>query len=299
MKSLVTGGAGFIGSSMVERLIEEGHEVIVVDNMSAESNGKFHWNPAASNHDVNIADKQSMQDLFKDVDYVFHMAAESRIMNTIGNPVKAVTTNSLGTSVVLQCAREAGCKRVVYSSTSSVYGTNTSPNNESMHPDCLNPYSSSKYAGEMFCRNYSELFGLETVILRYFNVYGIRQPEKGQYAPVTAIFARQKREGHPLTVVGDGLQRRDFVNVKDVVEANFKAATNDVPKSLFGTAFNVGTGKNHSVLDVAKWMSDDITFLPDRPGEMKETLADISKISLVLGWKPTVDLEDYIKNDMA
>jgi len=298
MKSLVTGGAGFIGSSMVERLLEEGHEVVVVDNMSAESNDHFHWNSSASNHKLDISNKEAIRNLFEGVDYVFHMAAESRIMNTIGNPVKAVTTNSLGTSSVLQCAREAGCKRVVYSSTSSVYGKNDSPNNEKMHPDCLNPYSSSKYAGEMFCRNYSELFGLQTVVLRYFNVYGIRQPEKGLYAPVTAIFARQKRAGRPLTVVGDGLQRRDFVNVNDVVDANFRAATSDVPESLLGTAFNVGTGRNYSILEVAKWMSDDIEFLPERPGEMRETLADISKISLVLGWKPTVDLEHYVKNEM-
>lgn len=283
---------------MVERLLSEGHDVVCVDNMSAESNDQFHWNPSARNHKVDVSDKESLRGLFDDVDYVFHMAAESRIMNTIENPVKAVTTNSLGTSVVLQCAREAGCRRVVYSSTSSIYGKNSSPNTESMNPNCLNPYSSSKYAGEMFCRNYSELFGLQTIVLRYFNVYGVRQPEKGLYAPVTAIFARQKRAGEPLTVVGDGLQRRDFVNVKDVVDANFKAATGDVPESLFGTVFNVGTGKNYSILDVAKWMSDNITFLPERPGEMKETLANISKIGLVLGWKPTVDFESYVKNEM-
>ena len=280
---------------MVERLLLEGHEVVCVDNESADSNEKFHWSPVASNHKVDISKKEGVRSLFDEVDYVFHMAAESRIMNTIGNPVKAVTTNSLGTSVVLQCAREAGCKRVVYSSTSSIYGNNDSPNNESMSPDCLNPYSSSKYAGEMFCRNYSELFGLRTMVLRYFNVYGERAPEKGLYAPVTAIFARQKRNRQSLTVVGDGLQRRDFVNVKDVVDANFRAATECVPESLFGTVFNVGTGRNYSILDMAKWMSDDISFLPERPGEMRETLADISKISLVLGWKPTVDLESYIK----
>lgn len=283
---------------MVERLLDEGHEVVVIDNMSAESNDNFHWNKSASNHKLDISNKEAVRNLFDGVDYVFHMAAESRIMNTIGNPVKAVTTNSLGTATVLQCSREAGCRRVVYSSTSSTYGKNPPPNNETMSPDCLNPYSSSKYAGEMLCRNYSELFDLQTVILRYFNVYGIRQPEKGQYAPVTAIFSRQKRAGQPLTVVGDGLQRRDFVNVKDVVEANFLAATREIPRSLFGTAFNVGTGTNHSILEIAKWMSEEVTFLPERPGEMRETLADISKISLVLGWRPTVDLEDYVKNEM-
>lgn len=292
MKSLVTGGAGFIGSNMVDRLLSEGHDVVCVDNMSA--NNEFHWNPSSKNYNVDICDMESARRLFDGVDYVFHMAAESRIMNTIENPVRAVATNSLGTSIVLQCAREAGCKRVVYSSTSSVYGCNPVPNDESMKPDCLNPYSSSKYSGEMLCRNYWELFGLETVTLRYFNVYGPRQPERGIYAPVTAIFARQKRNSESLTVVGDGLQRRDFVHVLDVVDANFRAATMDIPKCLIGTAFNVGTGRNESILDLAKLISNDLNFISARPGEMKETLADISKITLVLEWSPTINIRDYL-----
>jgi UDP-glucose 4-epimerase len=216
----------------------------------------------------------------------------------MNEPVRAAMTNSLGTMNVLQCARKSGCRRVVYSSTSSVYGNNPSPNVETQVPDCLNPYSASKYSGELFCRNYSELFGLETVILRYFNVYGNRQPERGQYAPVTAIFARQKRNGEPLTVVGDGLQRRDFVNVSDVVDANFRAATKDVPSEFFGTAFNIGTGTNHSVLEVAGWISEKIEFLPARPGEMRVTLADNSKAREILGWEPTVEMESYVRGHM-
>ena len=297
MRSLVTGAAGFIGSNMVDRLLVEGHEVICVDNESAASNDNFHWNPRGTNHKVDIRDP-SMKPLFDGVDYVFHMAAESRIMHTMNDPVRAVATNSLGTMNVLQCARSAGCRRVVYSSTSSVYGMNNSPNVETQVPDCLNPYSASKYSGELFCRNYSELFGLETVILRYFNVYGDRQPERGQYAPVTAIFARQKRNGEPLTVVGDWLQRRDFVNVADVVDANFRAAVGYVPRKYFGTAFNVGTGRNHSVLEVAGWISENLEFLPERPGEMRETLADNSKIREHLGWKPTVEMEAYIRGQI-
>lgn len=299
MKSLVTGGAGFIGSNMVDRLLAEGHEVLCVDNESAESNDSFHWNPSAENHKVDIRDMENMKSLFVGVDYVFHMAAESRIMQTMNNPVRAAETNVVGTATVLQCARESGCRRVIYSSTSSAYGNNPAPNSEDMSPDCLNPYSASKYAGEMFCRNYTELFGLETVVLRYFNVYGKRHPEKGQYAPVMAIFARQRRSGQSLTVVGDGLQRRDFVNVKDAVDANFRAATQTIPEALLGTVFNVGTGKNYSILEVAKWIGDDIEFIPARPGEMRETLADNSKAKSVLGWGPTVDLEHYVKNELA
>ena len=293
MKSMVTGGAGFIGSHMVNRLLSEGHEVVCVDNMSAESNEKFHWNKRAQNHQLDIRGLKAH--MFDGVDYVFHMAAESRIMQTMNNPVRAAETNVVGTANVLQCAREAGCRRVVYSSTSSIYGSNTSPNVESQSPDCLNPYSASKHAGELFCKNYTDLFGLETVILRYFNVYGDGAPEKGQYAPVTAIFARQKRNGESLTVVGDGLQRRDFVNVDDVVDANFKAATLELSKDLIGTVFNVGTGRNWSVLEIAGWISKNISFIPERPGEMRQTLAENSKIRSALGWKPTVDLESYIK----
>lgn len=297
MKSLVTGAAGFIGSNMVDRLLDEGHEVICVDNESAISNEKFYWNPRGINHNIDICDP-SLSRVFEEVDYVFHMAAESRIMHTMNDPVRAAMTNSLGTMNVLQCARRSGCRRVVYSSTSSVYGNNSSPNVETQVPDCLNPYSASKYSGELFCKNYSELFGMETVILRYFNVYGNRQPELGQYAPVTAIFARQKRNGEPLTVVGDGLQRRDFVNVSDVVDANFRAATNNIPSEFFGTAFNIGTGTNHSVLEVAEWISDSIKFLPQRPGEMLVTLADNSKARRLLGWEPKVKMESYVRGQM-
>ncbi len=298
MKSLVTGGAGFIGSNMVERLIELGHEVICIDNMSANSNDNFYWHSDAINYTFDICDKSSIRDLFEGVDYVFHMAAESRIMNTIDNPIKAVSTNSLGTSIVLQCAREANCKRFVYSSTSSVYGKNKSPNQENQIPDCLNPYSSSKYAGEIFCKNYYDLFGLETIILRYFNVYGNRNPSKGQYAPVIAIFERQKKENQPLTIVGDGTQRRDFVNVIDVVEANIKAATTSIPKELFGTPFNVGTFKNYSIIDIANLISKNIKFIEERPGEMKETLANNSKIKEFLNWSNTIYLEEYIKDNI-
>lgn len=299
IRSLVTGGAGFIGSSMVERLVSEGHEVVCVDNMSAESNDKFHWNSDAVNHRVDICNYDALKSLFSGVDYVFHMAAESRIMNTINNPIKAVSTNSMGTAVVLQCAHEAGCKKFVYSSTSSVYGRNPAPNTESQTVDCLNPYSSSKYSGEMLCRNYREIFGLKTVVLRYFNVYGRRQPERGQYAPATGIFFRQRRSGLPLTVVGDGGQRRDFVNVEDVVDANFRAATIDIKEELYGTPFNVGTGKNYSILEVASWISDEIEFIPERPSEMRETLADNGKTRSEFGWAPTVDLETYIKSVRA
>jgi UDP-glucose 4-epimerase len=293
-RSLVTGGAGFIGSNLVDKLIETGHEVVCVDNESSMSTDMYHWNPAAENHKIDICSLDEMDGLFRGVDFVFHLAAESRIGLTMENPVKAFMTNAVGTAKVLQCARTNGVKRVMYSSTSSAYGNNPSPNRESQPDDGLNPYSVSKLAGEKACHMYSRLFGLNTVIFRYFNIYGPREPRKGQYAPVIGIFARQRAAGEPLTVVGDGLQRRDFTHVNDVVNANILAATKEIPEEFIGTVFNVGTGRNHSILELANMMSDNISFIPERPGEMRETLADKSKIRKVLGWEPTVQLEDYI-----
>lgn len=294
-KSLVTGGAGFIGSNLVDKLIEIGHEVVCIDNESSISTDKYHWNPAADNHKLDVC-SDKMESLFEGVDFVFHLAAESRIGVTMDNPVKAFETNAVGTANVLQCARKNGVKRVMYSSTSSAYGNNPSPNHESQPDDGLNPYSVSKLAGEKACSMYHSLFGLETVIFRYFNIYGPREPRKGQYAPVIGIFARQRSAGEHLTVVGDGLQRRDFTHVDDVISANILASETNIPKEFIGTVFNVGTGRNHSVLDLARMMSDKISFIPERPGEMRETLADNSKIKRVLGWKPTVQLESYIES---
>lgn len=296
IKSIVTGGAGFIGSNLVDRLLDLGHEVISIDNESSDANLQFFWNKNSKNYKLDICDYENILPLFEGVDYVFHLAAEARIQPSIKNPLKSVKSNVLGTANVLQASREKGVKRVIYSSTSSAYGFNPIPNSEEMPDDCLNPYSVSKAAGEKLCTMYTKLFGLKTIILRYFNVYGDRQPLKGQYAPVIGIFNRQKKDGEFLTIVGDGLQRRDFTNVKDVVEANVLASTKDIDESYFGTVFNVGTGVNHSVLDVAKMISDKYKFIDQRLGEMRETLANNNKIKTVLGWKPTVRLEDYINN---
>lgn len=295
-RSLVTGGAGFIGSNLVEALISAGHEVVCVDNESSISTDHFLWNAAASNHKVDICGLTKMEPLFNGVDFVFHMAAESRIGITMKNPVKAYETNVLGTLNVLHCAMKSGVKRVMFSSTSSAYGRNPCPNSESMQDDCLNPYSASKVAAEKACKLYWDVFGLETIVFRYFNIYGPREPRKGQYAPVIGIFARQRAKGENLTVVGDGLQRRDFTHVKDVVRANILASEAPLAREYMGGLFNVGTGRNHSILDLAKMMSDRISFIPERQGEMRETLADNSKIRRVLGWEPTVMLEDYISS---
>ena len=292
-KSLVTGGAGFIGSNLVDYLMEQGHEVITVDNMTA-NNEKFYWHlKCKETKVVDITDYEAMRPLFDGVDYVFHLAAESRLQPAIENPINAVQKNCVGTTVVLQCAREAGVKRVVYSSTSSGYGGNPWPNVETQPDDCLNPYSASKIAAEKFCKMYYDLYGLETVSLRYFNVFGERSPARGQYAPVIGIFQRQNEAGEPLTIVGDGSQRRDFIHVKDIAKANFIAATADL-KGHEGEFFNVGSGKNYSISEIANAISDNVTYLPTRKGEATTTLADITKIREVMGWNPEIDVIDWI-----
>ena len=292
MISLVTGAAGFIGSNLVDYLLEQGHNVVCVDNESA-NNEKFHWNDKAWNVNADITDYRTMKNVFTNVDYVFHLAAESRLQPAIENPIQAVQKNCVGTTIMLQCAREAGVKRFVYSSTSSGYGNNPYPNVETQPDDCLNPYSASKIAGEKFCKMYTDLYGLETVTLRYFNVFGERSPARGQYAPVIGIFQRQRDAGESLTIVGDGSQRRDFIHVKDVARANYLAAT--VPlKGNKGEVFNVGSGYPYSIQQIADSISDNQTYIPKRSGEMETTFADITKIGEVMGWKPEIDVIDWI-----
>jgi UDP-glucose 4-epimerase len=294
MKSLVTGGAGFIGSNLVDRLLKLGHEVIVIDNEFSDVHEYFYWNKDSKNYNLDIRDYNKTRPLYDGVDYVFHFAAEARIQPAILNPIEAVSINALGTCTVLQCAREAGVKRVMYSSTSSAYGMNEPPNVETQYEDCLNPYSVSKVAGEKLCKMYTNLYHLPTVIFRYFNVYGERQPLKGQYAPVIGIFLRQRSNTEPLTIVGDGEQRRDFTYVGDVCQANILAAITEVDSSSFGEVYNVGTGKNYSVNEVASMISDNTINIPARLGEARISLANNQKLRNTFGWEPKMELIDWI-----
>ena len=297
MKSIVTGGSGFIGSHIVDKLIELGHEVIVIDNESSTVHNHFYYNDKASYHKIDIADYCGIRPLFEGVDFVFHLAAESRIQPAIENPLLCFQTNAYGTGVILQCAREVKVKKVMYSSTSSSYGLkNEPPLVETMPDDCLNPYSVAKVAGEKMCKMYTDLFGLPTIIFRYFNVYGPREPIKGPYAPVVGLFLRQKKAGEPMTIVGEGTQRRDFTHVVDVVDANIRAMNYEGDQH--GTVFNVGTGQNNSVLELARMIGDNIKFIPARPAESRETLANNNKIRVEFGWNPTKKIEDYIRENL-
>jgi UDP-glucose 4-epimerase len=298
MKALVTGGAGFIGSNLVDKLIESNYEVVVIDNEYSDAHDKFYWNENAQNYKYDIRDYEKTRSLYEGVDYVFHVAAEARIQPAIQNPIEAISINSVGTCTVLQCAREAGVKRVMYSSTSSGYGINETPNVETQLDDCLNPYSVSKVNGEKLCKMYTDLFGLPTVIFRYFNVYGERQPLRGQYAPVIGIFLRQMAAGEPLTIVGDGEQRRDFTYVGDVVNANIMSAISNPNLEAFGQVYNVGTGKNYSINEIAEIFNHPKINIPPRLGEVKISLANSQKIYNTFGWKPKVDVLSWIKSNL-
>jgi UDP-glucose 4-epimerase len=298
MRYLVTGGCGFIGGHIVDQLVENGHEVIVIDNLSSDSSEGFHFNKSenVSYHNIDIRDFEKILPLFTDVECVFHLAAESKIQPILNNPRLAVDVNVMGTCNVLESSRINGVKRLIYSSTSAIYGLkNNSPLTESMEEDCLNSYSVSKKSGEDLCKLYYKTWGLETIIFRYFNVYGDRHSSNGQYAPVIGKFLRQYKEGLPLTVVGDGTQKRDFIFVKDVVRANILASQSN-NKEILGEILNVGYGKNYSVIDIAKMIGENIEFINQRPGECLETLADISKIKSLLGWEPTTKLEDWLNS---
>ena len=295
--SIVTGGAGFIGSHIVEKLRQLDHMVVVIDNEYSD-NDNFHWRKDTLNVNIDITDYKALKQACTGADYIFHLAAEARIGPAIENPVNALNINTIGTCNVLQCAREVGAKKVLYSSTSSGYGLNEAPNIETQPDDCLNPYSVSKIAGEKLCKMYTDLYGLNTIIFRYFNVFGERAPRKGQYAPVTGIFLRQKAAGEPLTIVGDGEQRRDYIYVKDVANANVMAAISNPDDDAYGQVYNVGSGKNYSVNEIASFISDDTINIPPRIGEARNSLANIDKIQKTFAWKPEVDVEQWIKTQL-
>jgi UDP-glucose 4-epimerase len=291
--SVVTGGCGFIGSHIVDRLISMGHTVRVIDDLSAQENEKFYYNEKARYWKKDIS-KDNCNSIFDNVDYVFHLAARSRIQPTIESPGQCFEVNVVGTQRVLDWSRMNGAKKIIYSSTSSLYGhQNTIPFQPNMPSDCLNPYSMSKWMGEQVCKLYGQVYGVKSSVLRYFNVYGPREPIKGEYAPVVGLFKRQKASGLPMTIVGDGSQKRDFTYIDDVVEANICAMKNLNVDSCF-EIYNVGTGKNYTILEIAKMIEGTTVLIDERPAEVYETLADISKTQKDLKWNPKHDLVDKI-----
>ena len=293
MKYVVVGGAGFIGSNIVDKLVEQNHEVVIIDNLST---GKMeNVNPKASVEYIdicNVKECSAMVEIMSGADALFLLAAKARVQPSIENPVEYEINNTIGTLNVLKCASDAGVRRVVYSASSSAYGnTEKLPSKETDPINPLSPYGAQKYYGEVMCKMFSEVYGLETVSLRYFNIYGERQNVGGAYAMVIGIFVDQLLNGKPMTIRGDGEQRRDFTYVGDVVNANILASQSENVGN--GEVINIGNGDNRSINDIADMIGGDKVNV-DPVIEPKATLANNSLAEELLGWKPTQNIEDWI-----
>jgi UDP-glucose 4-epimerase len=291
MKSLVTGGAGFIGSNLVNRLVEIGHDVIVLDRVYPKvknKNAQYYLQDLSERYTKYLH-------LFEGVDNVFHLASEVSIPYCVEKPNESMSNNVLSTMNSLECSRIHNIKKFIFSSTSAVYGnTLFIPSIETNQVHCMNTYSISKYTGEQLCKMYYELYGIKTIIFRYFNVYGEGNPKTGQYAPVMSIFENQKRNSEPLTIIGDGYQTRDFVHVSDVVLANILASQRELKN--YGEVYNVGTGKGIEIKEIADLISHYQMSIPERPGEVLHSRASIDKIKNDLGWNYSINVLDWIKN---
>jgi len=290
-KVVVTGGAGFIGSNLAEALVARGDEVHVIDNLAG---GKREHVPAGAQfHEVDICDTDALLPLMRSADTVFHLAALPRVQYSIEHPRETNDANVTGTLNVLVAAKDAGVRRVVYSASSSAYGDQeTMPLSESMPARPLSPYGLHKHIGELYCQVFSTVYGLQTVSLRYFNVYGKNQDPEGAYALVIGKFLKQRAEGVPLTITGTGEQTRDFTHVRDVVRANILASERDTVGK--GEVINIGAGRNCSVNRLTVLIGGPVAYVPARL-EPLHTLADTTRAKELLGWEPEVQLEDGIK----
>lgn len=293
MRALVTGGAGFIGHHLVARLLGEGCRVRVLDDLSA---GRSDWlPPEAELLEGSIEDAGLCSRACREVEAVFHLAAWSRSVTTVEGLERCTRVNVTGTQNVLAAAREHGVARFIYSGSSTYYGDNPVPQHEEQKPDLLNPYGLTKAVGEDYTRLFDRLFGLPTVVLRYFNVYGPGQPTEGVYALVLGIFLRRAAAGLPLEIHGSGMQRRDFVHVDDVVEANLLAWRS----TLRNRTYNVGSGGALSIQELADLVSPHQVFTEARAGDSGCTLADLSRIRAELGWEPRVSFAEGLAQLMG
>jgi UDP-glucose 4-epimerase len=287
---LITGGAGFIGTNLCERLVRDGKVVHVVDDLSA---GKAERLPCeVVFHKEDVCNTDALMKLMDGVDVVVHLAALPRVQVSIERPFEAQHINMDGTLSILEAARQAKVRRVVYAASSSAYGDqNCMPLTEDMVPQPKSPYGLQKYAGEVMMRLWHDIHGMETVSLRFFNVYGPHLDPNGAYALVIGKFLKQRTEGQPMTIYGDGEQTRDFTHVQDIVDAIMRASHMDTVGS--GEVLNVGAGRNASINTIAALIGGPIVYGPARI-EPKDTLADTTKIRTLLGWQPTMSLEDGI-----
>ncbi len=286
---LVTGGAGFIGSHLVERLMCDGHHVRIIDNLSTGKRERLH--PEAEFIEEDLTNLEAIRPAFEGVEGVFHVAALPRIPFSIEHPIESAQANILATLHVLVAARDAKVKRVVYSASSSAYGQQpTLPLHPQMPPNPMNPYALQKYVGEKFAEQFFRFYGLETVSLRYFNVYGPRMADVGAYVTVISVFKRQRKAGECLTIQGDGEQTRDFTHVTDVVRANILAMQSS--RVGVGNVLNVGSGERHTINEIATLMGGPVVHESARQGEARDTLADISLTKELLDWEPTISFRE-------
>lgn len=299
MNALITGGCGFIGSHLVELLLAQGHQVLVIDNLLSgrEDNlSTFKDHPHLRFQKNDIRDRAAILPFFKGMDWVFHLAGIADIVPSIEQPDLYFQTNVSGTLHVLQCARECGVKRLVYAASSSSYGipdVYPTPEESPIAPQY--PYALTKYMGEELVLHWAKIYKLPALSLRLFNVYGPRSRTSGAYGAVFGVFLAQKIHGQPLTLVGDGLQTRDFTYVTDVARAFLMAAQSDV----CAQAMNVGSGSHYSVKCLVELLGGPVSHLPKRPGEPDCTFADIRKIQTLLGWSPQVDFETGVRHMLA
>ena len=296
MKYVVTGGAGFIGSNLVDELVKNGHDIHIIDNFS--SGKKENCNSKVEVHSLDISERKNlkqMSEVLNGCDAVFHCAASARVQPSIADPINYEKNNTIGLINILKTAVDSNVRRFVYSASSSAYGpTDQLPSYENDPVNPISPYAAQKYYGEVTCRMFSDVYNIETVSLRYFNVFGERQNLGGAYATVIGIFLNQLSKNIPLTVNGDGKQRRDFTYVGDVVSANILACNSlNVGK---GEIINIGSGKNISIYTVAKMLSNSIEFKK----ALKEpfaNLASIEKAKKLLDWEPQTSLESWIERN--
>jgi UDP-glucose 4-epimerase len=292
MKILVTGGAGFIGSNLVDKLIDEGYKVFIIDNLS--SGKKENINKKAVFYKADICHLDKILPLFKEIDYVFHLAANPRVIFSVENPIESHKVNVDGTLNVLYASYKNRVKRLIFASSSAVYGDiKKLPLKENITPNPISPYGLHKLIGEYYCKLFSNIYNLETVCLRYFNVYGPRMDTSGPYALVIGKFLKLRKENKPLTIYGDGKQTRDFIYVDDVVKANILAMKSK--KVGRGEIINICSGKNYSINYIAKLIGGKKIYFSARKGEIKHALGDNSLAKKLLGWKPEISLEEGIE----
>ncbi|HIE53210.1 MAG TPA: SDR family oxidoreductase, partial [Armatimonadetes bacterium] len=297
---LVTGGAGFIGSHLVEELVRRGEQVRVVDNLSTgRAENLAPWREDIEFLEGDLSDPAVAQRAVEGVDYVLHQAALPSVPRSVEDPRASHEANVTGTLNLLLAARDAGVKRVVYAGSSSAYGdTPTLPKHEAMPPAPLSPYAASKLAGEYYCRVFHKVYGLETVVLRYFNIFGPRQDPTSQYAAVIPKFITALLRGDLPTIYGDGEQSRDFTYVRNVVEANLLACT--APAAV-GEVINVATGTRFTINELFARLRElcgcevEPLYAPPRPGDVRHSQADIGKAERLLGYRPVVSFREGLK----